>query len=42
LKKQDLIKEINNKNEAVLNILKTGIILKGESVFLEIIKNAKN
>ena len=41
LKKEDLIKEIKNKKEVVLNIIKTGVILKGESVFLEILKNAK-
>ncbi len=41
LKKEDLIKEIKNKKEVVLNIIKTGIILKGESVFLKILKNAK-
>ncbi len=41
LKKEDLIKEIKNKKEVVLNILKTGIILKGESIFLEVLKNAK-
>lgn len=41
LKKEDLIKEINIKNEAVLSIIKEGIIIKGESIFLEVIKNAK-
>lgn len=41
LNKEDLINEIKSKKEAILNILKTGIILKGESTFLEIIKNAK-
>jgi hypothetical protein len=41
LKKEDLIKEIKDKKEAVLNILKTGIILKGESIFLEVLKNVK-
>lgn len=41
LKKEDFVKEIKNKKEVVLNILKTGIILKGESTFLEVIKNAK-
>ena len=42
LKKEDLIKEIKNKKEVILNIIKTGIILKGESLFLEILKDAKN
>ena len=41
LKKEDLIKEIKNNKEVVLNILKTGIILRGESVFIEVIKNVK-
>ncbi len=41
LKKEDLIKEIKNKREAIINILKTGIVLKGESVFLDVIKNVK-
>jgi len=41
LKKEDLIKEIKNNKEVVLNILKTGIILRGESVFIEVVKNVK-
>lgn len=41
LKKDDFIKEIKTKKEVVLNILKTGIILRGESVFLEALKNVK-
>lgn len=41
LKKEDLIKELKNKKEAILSIIKEGVILKGESVFMEIIKNAK-
>jgi predicted nucleotidyltransferase len=41
LKKEDLIKEIKNKKEVILDIIKKGIIIKGESVFLEVIKNAK-
>ena len=40
LKKGDLIKEIKDKKEVVLNIIKTGIILKGESIFVEVIQNA--
>ncbi len=39
LKKSDLINEIRNKKESVLEIIKTGVVLKGESVFLEVIKN---
>ena len=41
LRKEDLIKEIKNKKEVVLNILKTGIILREESVFIEVLKNVK-
>lgn len=41
LKKEDLIKEIKSKKEVVLDIIKKGIVIKGENIFLEIIKNAK-
>ena len=41
LKKSDLIKEIKNKKESILDIIRTGIVIKGESVFLEIIKNVQ-
>ena len=41
LKKQDLIKELKNRKEAILSLIKESIILKGESVFVEVIKNAK-
>ncbi|MBS3140811.1 hypothetical protein J4405_01540 [Candidatus Woesearchaeota archaeon] len=41
LKKEDLIHELKNKKEAILSLVKEGIILKGESVFIEVIKNAK-
>lgn len=39
LKKLDLIKEIKNKKESILEIIKTGIVIKGESVFSEVVKN---
>ena len=42
LNRGDFIREIKNKKEAILHILKTGIILKGESVFLKVIKDAKS
>lgn len=42
LKKEDFIKEIKNKKEVALNIIKTGIILRGESIFLEVLKNVKH
>ena len=41
LKKEDFIKEIKNRKEVVLNILKTGVILRGESTFVGVLKNAK-
>ena len=42
LKKEDFVKEIKDKKEVVLNIIKIGVILRGESTFLEVIKNAKH
>ena len=42
LKKSDLIKELKKNNQAIVSLMKEGIILKGESVFIEAIKNAKN
>ena len=42
LKKEDLLNEIKKKKEVVLNILKTGIILTGESIFIEVLKNVKH
>ena len=41
LKKEDLINEIKNKKEVVLDIIKTGIILKGESALLKVLKDVK-
>ena len=41
LKKEDLIMEIKNKKEVILNILKIGIILKGESEFIRVLKNVR-
>jgi len=41
LKKEDLINELKNRTEAIVSLIKEGIILKGESVFVEVIKNAK-
>lgn len=39
LKKEDLINEIKNRKDAILNIIKEGIILRGESEFIEVIKH---
>lgn len=41
LKKTDLINEIKNKKESILDIIRTGVVLKGESVFLEVVKNVQ-
>jgi len=41
LAREDLTREIRNKKEVIINILKTGIILKGESIFIDVLKNAK-
>ena len=41
LKKKDLVKELKNRKEAIMSIIKEGIVLRGESVFVEVIKNAK-
>jgi len=39
MKKEDLIQNIKNDNSAIINIIKEGIVIKGESIFLEVIKN---
>ncbi|MEA3329803.1 MAG: hypothetical protein U9Q06_03600 [Nanoarchaeota archaeon] len=41
LKKNNLIKELNNKKKPIIEIFRTGVVLKGESIFLEVIKNVK-
>ena len=42
MKKEDLIKAMKNKKEAILGIMKEGIVLRGESIFLEVIKNVNS
>lgn len=42
LAKEGLISELKNKKEAILSIIKNGIVIKGESTFIEVIKNARN
>ena len=37
---QDFVNNLKNKNKAVQDLIKTGIILKGEDIFLRAIKNA--
>lgn len=39
MKKEDLIKAMRNKKEAILGMIKEGVVLKGESIFVEVIKN---
>jgi len=41
IKKQDLINELKNKKKSVLNIMQ-GVVLKGESVYVEVIKNVNS
>lgn len=41
LKKEDAIRELKEGKEVMQTIIKEGIVLTGESVFVEIIKNAK-
>ncbi len=40
LLEEDLIENIKNQNKAIIDIIKSGIILKGEETFVKIIKNA--
>ena len=41
LEKKYLIKEIKDKKDIIINIIKTGVVLKGESIFLDLLKNVK-
>ncbi len=42
IKQEDLIKALKQKKEAIINMMKEGIVLKGEAVFLEVIKNVNS
>ncbi len=42
MKQKDLIKAAKQKKEAILSIIKESIVLKGESIFVEIIKNVNS
>jgi len=42
LTKTDIIKEIKSKKQAILEIIKKGVVLKGDDIFVKVIKNAKN
>lgn len=39
LKKEDLIKEIKSGKESILDMLKNCVVLRGEELFVEVIKN---
>ena len=42
MKREDLIKALKQKKEAIINLMKEGIVLKGESLFLEVMKNVNS
>jgi len=42
MKQEDLIKALKQKKEAIINLMKEGIVVKGESVFLEVVKNVNS
>ncbi len=41
LTKKDLVEELRKKKDSLLDLVKTGVVLKGEDIFIEVIKNAK-
>src|SRR3989344_3787165 len=42
MKREDLIKALKQKKEAIINMMKEGVVLKGESLFLEVMKNVSS
>ncbi len=42
MKKEDLIKAMKNKKEVIFGMIKEGIVLRGESTFMEVIKNVNS
>lgn len=42
MKREDLIKAMKQKKEAILGMIKEGTVLKGESIFVEVIKNVNS
>jgi predicted nucleotidyltransferase len=42
MKKEDFIKAMKDMKEVILAIIKEGIVLKGESIFVEVIKNVNS
>ncbi len=42
MKQEDLIRAMKQRKEAILGMMKEGIVLKGESIFVEVIKNVNS
>ena len=42
MKQEDLIKALEQKKEAIVNMMKEGIVLKGEAVFFGVVKNVNS
>ena len=42
LKKDDLIKEIQQGKESIIDMIKNGVIIKGETAFMEVAKNVNS
>ena len=42
MRQEDLIKALKQKKEAIIYLIKEGIVLKGEAVFLEVLKNVNS
>ncbi len=42
MKQEDLIKAMKQRKEAILGMMKEGIVLKGESIYVEVIKNVNS
>ena len=42
MKQEDLIKAMKQRKEAILSIVRDGIVLKGESIFVEVIKSVNS
>ena len=41
MKREDLINELKIKKDSILDVIRSGVVLKGGSIFLEVIKNVK-
>src|SRR3989344_2616292 len=42
MRQEDLIKALKQKKEAIINMIKEGIVLQGEAVFFEVLKNVNS